>query len=106
MIGTKKYNWHLIITLVSAALFIPFLGHVHLFDWDEINFAECAREMIVSKDYLRMQIDFIPFYEKPPLFIWMQVICMKAFGVGEYAARLPDALTGIATLLTLYYAGV
>jgi 4-amino-4-deoxy-L-arabinose transferase-like glycosyltransferase len=96
---------YLIIALIAALLFLPFLGHVHLFDWDEINFAECAREMIVSKDYLRMQIDFIPFYEKPPLFIWMEVLSMSALGINEYAARLPDALTGIATLLTLYYAG-
>jgi 4-amino-4-deoxy-L-arabinose transferase-like glycosyltransferase len=96
---------YIFIALGAALLFLPFLGHVHLFDWDEINFAECAREMIVSKDYLRMQIDFMPFYEKPPLFIWMQAGCMKLFGVGEYAARLPDALAGIATLLTLFWAG-
>jgi 4-amino-4-deoxy-L-arabinose transferase-like glycosyltransferase len=94
-----------LIALAGVLLFLPFLGQVHLFDWDEINFAECAREMIVSGDYLRMQIDYMPFYEKPPLFIWMQVLSMKLFGVGEYAARLPDALTGIATLLTLFYAG-
>ncbi|MBT7790574.1 MAG: hypothetical protein HN757_17030, partial [Calditrichaeota bacterium] len=34
------------IGIVSAMLFIPFFSNVHLFDWDEINFAECAREMI------------------------------------------------------------
>ncbi|MEO6833489.1 MAG: glycosyltransferase family 39 protein [Chitinophagaceae bacterium] len=96
---------YLIIALGAALLFLPFLGHVHLFDWDEINFAECAREMIVSKDYLRMQIDFMPFYEKPPLFIWMQVLSMKALGINAYAARLPDALTGIASLLSLFYIG-
>src|SRR3954464_11134030 len=92
---------YLIVGLFAALLFLPFLGQVHLFDWDEINFAECAREMIVTKDYLRMQIDYMPFYEKPPLFIWLQVLCMTIFGVGAYAARLPDALTGIATCLTL-----
>ena len=91
--------------IAAALLFLPFLGHVHLFDWDEINFAECAREMIVQKDYLRMQIDFAPFYEKPPLFIWLQVLSMKAFGVNEYAARFPDALAGIATLVTLFHVG-
>lgn len=96
---------YLITGLGAMLLFLPFLGRVHLFDWDEINFAECAREMIVSGDYLRMQIDFMPFYEKPPLFIWLQVLSMKLFGIGEYAARLPNALTGIATLLTLYYVG-
>jgi 4-amino-4-deoxy-L-arabinose transferase-like glycosyltransferase len=36
------------ITILAAILFIPFLGNVHLFDWDEINFAESAREMIAQ----------------------------------------------------------
>jgi len=99
------YLKYIIITLAAGLLFFPFLGHVHLFDWDEINFAECAREMIVSKDYLRAQIDFMPFWEKPPVFIWMQVLAMKVFGVGEYAARFPNALMGVVTLLTIFYAG-
>jgi 4-amino-4-deoxy-L-arabinose transferase-like glycosyltransferase len=38
----------LLIILTGAAFFLPFLGAVHLFDWDEINFAESAREMIGS----------------------------------------------------------
>ncbi|HTN16235.1 MAG TPA: glycosyltransferase family 39 protein [Chitinophagaceae bacterium] len=93
------------IVLIALVLFVPFLGQVHLFDWDEINFAECAREMIVSKDYLRMQIDFQPFYEKPPLFIWMQVLSMKLFGINEFAARFPNALAGMVTLVALFYIG-
>lgn len=91
--------------LFAALLFLPFLGHVHLFDWDEINFAECAREMIVSKNYLQVQIDFQPFWEKPPLFIWMQMLSMKLFGVNEYAARFPNAVIGIMTLASIYYVG-
>lgn len=93
------------IAFLSLILFVPFLGHVHLFDWDEINFAECAREMIVSKDYLRMQIDFRPFYEKPPLFIWLQVLSMKVFGINEFAARFPNAIAGFITLMALFYVG-
>lgn len=100
-----NYARYTLIIVAAALLFFPFLGHVHLFDWDEINFAECAREMIVSKDYLRAQIDFMPFWEKPPLFIWMQVLAMKLFGVGEYAARFPNAFMGVITLATLFYAG-
>lgn len=102
MSNTVRYS---IVAVFAALLFLPFLGQVHLFDWDEINFAECAREMIVSKDYLRVQIDFQPFWEKPPLFIWMQVLSMKLFGINEYAARFPNAFIGIMTLLSLYYAG-
>ncbi len=94
-----------LIVLCAGLLFLPFLGRVHLFDWDEINFAECAREMIVSGDYLMVQIDFKPFWEKPPLFIWMQALSMKLFGINEYAARFPNAFMGIVTLVSLYYIG-
>lgn len=90
----------------SFLLFFTFLGNIHLFDWDEINFAECAREMIVSNDYWHVQIDFKPFHEKPPLFIWFQVLSMKLFGVNEFAARFPNAVCGLFTLLTLYRIGV
>jgi 4-amino-4-deoxy-L-arabinose transferase-like glycosyltransferase len=96
---------YLAVFLIGILFFIPFLGDVHLFDWDEINFAECAREMIVTGDYFRPQINFEPFWEKPPLFIWMQVLSMKAFGINAFAARFPNAICGIATLLFLFYIG-
>ena len=93
------------IVIVAALLFIPFLGDVHLFDWDEINFAESAREMILSKNYLTVQINFMPFWEKPPLFIWMQVLSMKIFGINEFAARFPDAMCGVLSLLLIFNIG-
>ena len=99
--------------ILGAVIYIPFLGSSHLFDWDEINFAESAREMIKSGDYLSVQINFMPFWEKPPLFIWLQALSFQFFGTFtdsawtsmEFAARFPNALIGIATLLTLYRIG-
>ena len=93
------------IILFGIIFLLPFLGSVHLFDWDEINFAESAREMIVTGDYLTVNINFKPFWEKPPLFIWLQVLSMKLFGINEFAARFPNAICGIFTLLFLYRAG-
>jgi 4-amino-4-deoxy-L-arabinose transferase-like glycosyltransferase len=84
---------------------MPFLGGVHLFDWDEINFAEAAREMIIQKDYLRVYINYEPFWEKPPLFIWLQAFAMKLFGINEYAARFPNAVCGVITLIVLFLIG-
>ena len=95
----------LLILAVAALLFIPGLGEVHLFDWDEINFAEIAREMLVTGDWSRPQINYLPFHEKPPLFIWFQALSMKAFGVGEFAARFPNAVCGLLTLLVLFRIG-
>ncbi|MDX9789877.1 MAG: glycosyltransferase family 39 protein [Candidatus Kapabacteria bacterium] len=95
----------LIFFSVIAFIYISFNGNVHLFDWDEINFAEAAREMMVTGDYLNVRIDYEPFHEKPPLFIWMQLISMKLFGVSEFAARLPNAIAGIITLFVLINIG-
>lgn len=100
-----KNIFYLFIIIVSSLLFIPFLGGVHLFDWDEINFAESAREMIVSGDYVTVRINYLPFWEKPPLFIWMQALSMKIFGVNEFAARFPNAVCGILTLIILFAIG-
>lgn len=105
MANKKDWLSYLWITIIGLVLFVPFLGTVPLFDWDEANFAEAAREMIATGDYLRVHIDFLPFWEKPPLFIWLQALAMLVFGDTTFAARLPNALIGIATLCSLYYMG-
>lgn len=93
------------IAVAALLLFVPNLGAVHLFDWDEINFAECAREMLVTGDYFSVKINFQPFWEKPPVFIWMQALSMNIFGVNEFAARFPNAIAGCITLLVFFNIG-
>lgn len=94
-----------LILICGSALFFPNIGKVHLFDWDEINFAEGAREMIVLGDYTRVHINFQPFWEKPPLFMWFQAASMHIFGVNEFAARFPNAVCGLATLILIFLIG-
>lgn len=94
-----------LIAIGAALLFLPLLGQVPLFDWDEINFAESAREMLLTGNWTRVTVDFQPFWEKPPFFIWLQALSMKVLGIGAYAARLPNALFGIATLVILFHIG-
>lgn len=98
----KKYEYFLV-AIWGSILFIPFIGLVHLFDWDEINFAEAAREMLVSGNYTQVQINFQPFWEKPPLFFWLQALSMKVFGVNEFASRFPNTIVGISALLFAYH---
>ena len=61
--------------------------------------------MLITGNYSTVQIHFQPFWEKPPFFIWMQAFCMNVFGIGEFAARLPNAVCGIFTIVTLYLVG-
>ncbi len=96
---------HLLIVLLGAILFSGLNGKLHLFDWDEINFAESAREMLITGNYSTVQINYAPFWEKPPLFIWMQAASMHLFGINAFAARFPNTIAGIITLLFLFEAG-
>lgn len=104
MVAFKQYPYFFILILAGCVL-IPYTGNVHLFDWDEINFAECAREMIVTNSYHTPLLNFQPFWEKPPLFIWIQVISMKFFGINEFAARFPNIINGLITLCLIFYFG-
>ena len=98
-----RNTWFWIV--LSGLFFIPGLGGVHLFDWDEINFAELAREMLVTGEYLQLKINFQTFTEKPPFFFWAQALSMKLFGVTEFAARFPNAFLGIIVIPFLYISG-
>ena len=103
IVANKTYTYGFLLLLSS--FFMIGLGNVHLFDWDEVNFAESAREMMESNNFLRVQINFAPFWEKPPFFFWLQVLSMKLFGVNEYAARFPNALFGLLYLFTFFHIG-
>lgn len=104
LLDNKYFSLGLII-LISSVLFIPFLGNCPLFDWDEINFAECAREMVVTGNYSNVQLNYNPFWEKPPFFIWMQAASMNVFGINEFAARFPNAICGVLSLCMMYLIG-
>ena len=95
----------ILLFFLSILFYFSFLGRVHLFDWDEINFAESAREMLVTGNFTQVQINYRPFWEKPPLFFWLQALSMRVFGINEWAARFPNALFGVVTLLTLFAIG-
>ena len=101
----SKIQIIIFIAILAAIFFIPFLGRVHLFDWDEVNFAECSREMLKLHDYSRVYINFKPFWEKPIMFIWMQSGAMRIFGVTDFAARFPNAVCGIVTLVVIFICG-
>jgi 4-amino-4-deoxy-L-arabinose transferase-like glycosyltransferase len=102
----KKTWFHCsVLVVIGALFFLPALGNVHLFDWDEINFAEASREMIETGNYMRVTINYEPFWEKPPLFFWFQIISMKVFGVNEFSARFVNALFGIITMLVVFTIG-
>lgn len=59
-------------------------------DTTEARYAEIARKMLETGDWITPQFEYgVPFWGKPPLHTWLSAAGMGAFGVNEFAARLP-----------------
>ncbi|HEY2187980.1 MAG TPA: glycosyltransferase family 39 protein, partial [Caldimonas sp.] len=84
--------------IVACAWFLT-LDARHLLPADEGRYAEIAREMLASGDWVTIRYNGVKYFEKPPFQIWMTALAFKAFGIGEWQARLWTALCGAAGLI-------
>jgi 4-amino-4-deoxy-L-arabinose transferase-like glycosyltransferase len=89
--------------LVACVWFFT-LGARHLLPADEGRYAEIAREMAASGDWVTIRYNGLKYFEKPPFQFWMTALAYDAFGVGEWQARLWTALSGAAGLAVTAFA--
>ena len=94
----------LLILLLSYVFFFHGLGSYSLKEPDEGRYAEIPREMVETGDYIVPHLDYVRYFEKPPLLYWTTALSFKIFGFSEYTTRLPDALAALVTALFLYAA--
>lgn len=88
----------------SAFAFSFGLGALGFLGPDEPRYAEVAREMFVSGDYISTRLCGCLWFEKPALAYWMSAAGYHLFGVNEFAARVPTAATALVTVALLYLA--
>ncbi len=101
--GVRRRGFHyLLIVLVWSAVCLPNLGGPSLWDIDEGNNSEAAREMLVSGNWIVPYFNYNLRVDKPVLLYWCQVLAFESFGVNEFAARFPSALAVLLTALTTY----
>lgn len=85
--------------ILAFTLFCGFfcqLGAYPLLDVDETRYVNMAREMFQTKDFLTLYLNGDYFFEKPPLFFWLECLSFKLFGVvSELSARLPIVLLSL-----------
>ncbi len=91
--------------ILGAIILSSLAGRAYLLEGEELKSAEMAREMLETGNFIRPLFDFLPAWERLPLFSWIQALSMQVFGVGTFAARLPNAAGGILSILLLYRLG-
>ncbi|TFW20096.1 glycosyltransferase family 39 protein [Duganella callida] len=100
---SRTCRYTLIAVFILASLLVL---HVRtLVPPDEGRYAEMAREMFFSGDWITTRLNGIKYFEKPPLHTWMSALSFAAFGVGEWQARLWNGVCGIAGVLLVGYTG-
>ncbi|WP_426109945.1 glycosyltransferase family 39 protein [Massilia sp. PWRC2] len=100
----RPFVWSLFAAFALISLYM--LGVRTLVPPDEGRYAEMAREMFTSGDWITTRLNGIKYFEKPPLQTWMNALSFAVFGLGDWQARLWTGLCGIGgVLFTAYTAG-
>ena len=95
----------LLLVLVLLPGCFAFLGSHGLLEPDEGRYAEMAREMLATRDWLVPQLHGFPHYQKPPVIYWLTAGSFTVFGQTEMAARLPSALAACGTAWLVFIMG-
>jgi 4-amino-4-deoxy-L-arabinose transferase-like glycosyltransferase len=96
---------YVLLAAAWAVLCLPNLGGPSLWDVDEGRNSGAALEMHESGNWVLPTFNFQIREDKPALLYWLQVAGYTAFGVGEFAARLPSALAALLAILCTYELG-
>lgn len=79
------------------------LGSHPLFNPDEGLYAEPAREMLETGEYITTYLNYVVRFTKPPLVIWAMAGCFQIFGVNEFAARFFGGACGLVLVAATYW---
>src|SRR6266581_2059899 len=92
-------SWRVCLTTLLVAGII-YLGSIvsppSLMDDVDAIQAQIARNMLKSGDWVTGRLDHVAYLEKAPLVYWIIAISYKVFGVHDWAARIPIALSVMA----------
>ena len=98
----RKWLWGLLALVCSVRVLMMFC--IPFTDTTEARYAEIARKMIETRDWIMPQFEYgVPFWGKPPLHTWASALGMELFGVNQFGARFFIFTLGLGTLWMLYF---
>jgi 4-amino-4-deoxy-L-arabinose transferase-like glycosyltransferase len=93
----KNWYLYLIVLLFAGAIYVGcIVSPPSLMDDVDSVQAQIARNMLVSGDWVTARLDGVPYLEKPALIYWAIALSYKIFGVHDWSARIPIALSALA----------
>src|ERR1700722_7421 len=102
-------NWkiYVAVLIVACAIYLAaVVSPPSLMDDVDAVHAQIARTMLQTGDWVTPRLDGVVDFEKPPLIYWAIAVSYKIFGVHDWAARIPTALSAISLCLLTAAFGV
>jgi 4-amino-4-deoxy-L-arabinose transferase-like glycosyltransferase len=101
--SSSRSRWLWILLLAVGLLRLLSLGMYALMDTTEARYAEIVRIMVETGNWITPQIDYgVPFWGKPPLYVWASAISLELFGNNEFSQRLPHFIAALLILLVIW----
>jgi len=94
-----SYKQLLFVVLLALVASIAFQGSRGLYETTEGRYAEVAREMFRSGNYLEPTLLGLPHWTKPPLTYWAIALGLKIFGVNTWGARFYLVVAFVLTVI-------
>jgi len=92
-----------ILLALFGAIMLGNLGGWDLKGADEPRYAQIAREMLETGQYILPHLNGEIYSAKPPLFFWLMALSAVPSGdVSAFEARLPSVLAGLGLILLTY----
>lgn len=105
-IEQRSEQFHLpALSVLCLIVFFYGLGSLPLLGPDEPRYAQVAREMYESGDWITPRLAGLHWFEKPALTYWLAAAGYTLFGVSEFAARCGVAVLASVSVLLLYWFG-
>lgn len=90
------------IFLISTLYFMWMLWARPFAHPDEGRYIEIPREMLALGDWVTPRLNGVKYFEKPPLFYWLQAIMLKFLGLNEFTMRLVNMLMGVGVVVASF----
>jgi 4-amino-4-deoxy-L-arabinose transferase-like glycosyltransferase len=81
------------------------LGSHPLCEPDEARYAEIPREMLERHDWVTPHLNYVKYFEKPPLIYWLNALTFTTLGTSDLLARMWPSLFGLAGVAVAYVLG-
>jgi len=100
---TREQRWLMGLVLAAVLIRLATLGSYPLMDNTEARYAEIARKMVETADWVTPHHRYgVAFWSKPPLSIWLTASSYLVFGVNEFGARLASLLPCLVVAWIVY----